>query len=249
MDKLVKIVRKYLTSQPHFEDGFEYQFVSVELDEVIVNCVVNVILPKKGQSFLVEKFSHDIQNIMLFVSQMIGEKIQYNVKILVDGKPEPNDGLYISPKDLNEIIRRINENIKYVMVSNSDEKNKVGANISFRFPKIGRFYLLDSYQYIDIFFEYNLQNIKVNNEPVELNLRKIDNFADTFNEELQYSDSFKDKLINIMYNILEPTLKNEDLEIYINPQYWIGSVEGIETSGDGSKIEYGFSDDMFIQTS
>jgi hypothetical protein len=112
MDKLVKIVRKYLTSQPHFEDGFEYQFVSVELDEVIVNCVVNVILPKKGQSFLVEKFSHDIQNIMLFVSQMIGEKIQYNVKILVDGKPEPNDGLYISPKDLNEIIRRINENIK-----------------------------------------------------------------------------------------------------------------------------------------
>jgi hypothetical protein len=52
-----------------------------------------------------------------------------------------------------------------------------------------------------------------------------------------------------MYNILEPTLKNEDLEIYINPQYWIGSVEGIETSGDGSKIEYGFSDDMFIQTS
>jgi hypothetical protein len=49
---------------------------------------------------------------MLFVSQMIGEKIQYNVKILVDGKPEPNDGLYISPKDLNEIIRRINENIK-----------------------------------------------------------------------------------------------------------------------------------------
>jgi hypothetical protein len=249
VDRLIKLIRKYLESQPHVEDGFEYQFVSVELDDFIVDCTVNVILPKKGQSFLVEKFAHDIENIMLFVSQLIGEKITYSVKILVEGKLVPNNGLYINPEDSDEIIRRINENIKYVMVSNSNERNKVGANISFSRTRRGEFYSLDSYQYIDIFLVYKLQNIKVNNEPVEINLRKIDVFADVFNQKLQDEDSFKNKLIEILYQILEPSLKNEDVEIYINPQYWIVSVEGIETDGDGETIERGFSDDMFIQTS
>lgn len=249
MDNVIKVIRRYLTSQPHFEDGFEYQFVSVELDVVIVNCVVNVILPKKGQSFLVEKFAQDIENIMLFVSQIVGEQISYLAKILVEGKPVPNDGVYINPEDSDEIIRRVNENIKYVVVSNSNEKINVGANISFSRPKRGEFYLLDSYQYIDIFLDYKLQNIKVNDEPAEVNLRKIDIFADVFNQKLQDEDSFKDKLIEILYQILEPSLKNEDMEVYINPQYWITSVEGIETTGDGGTNERGFSDDMFIQTS
>ena len=33
MSNLSKIAKKVLMSQPFFEDGYEYQFVKVELDE------------------------------------------------------------------------------------------------------------------------------------------------------------------------------------------------------------------------
>jgi hypothetical protein len=249
MERIFKIVKKFLLSQPYVIDGFEYQFISVELDDVIIDFTVNVILPKKGQSFLVEKFNHDIENIMENISKYVGESVVYMQHILIEGKPVPDSGIYINPEDSVEIIRRINENIKYVMVSNSNEKINVGANISFSPTKRGEFYSLDSYQYIDIYLDYKLQNIKVNDEPAEVNLRKIDVFADVFNQKLQDEDSFKDKLTEILYQILEPSLKNEDMEIYINPQYWITSVEGIETDGDDWTNKRGFSDDMFIQTS
>ena len=47
-----------------FVDGFEYQFISVEpYEDWAIEITVNVLLPKKGQSYVVEKFSYDIYNI------------------------------------------------------------------------------------------------------------------------------------------------------------------------------------------
>jgi hypothetical protein len=65
MSNIIKIVKKFLMSQPFFEDGFEYQFISVEPDsDLAIKFTVNVILPKRGQSFVVEKFSYDIDVII-----------------------------------------------------------------------------------------------------------------------------------------------------------------------------------------
>jgi hypothetical protein len=82
MERIFKIVKKFLLSQPYYEDGFEYQFVSVELDDVIIDFTVNVVLPKKEQSFTVEKFSYDIANIMENISKYVGEQIVYMEHIL-----------------------------------------------------------------------------------------------------------------------------------------------------------------------
>ena len=112
MERIFKIVKKFLLSQPYYEDGFEYQFVSVELDDVIIDFTVNVVLPKKGQSFVVEKFSYDITNIMENISKYVGEQIVYIEHILIDGKPAPKGGVYINPEDCDEIIRSLNENVK-----------------------------------------------------------------------------------------------------------------------------------------
>ena len=54
-------------SQQFIVDGFEYQFISVEpeggIDQDNIQFTVNVLLPKKGQSYLTEKFSRDILDI------------------------------------------------------------------------------------------------------------------------------------------------------------------------------------------
>ena len=105
MSRNVSIVKKFLMSQPFFEDGFEYQFISVEPDsDWAIKFTVNVLLPKKGQSFVVEKFSYDIGTIIENASRYIGEGVSYTENILIEGKPIPENGMYINPEDCDEII-------------------------------------------------------------------------------------------------------------------------------------------------
>ena len=97
-----KIIKKILMSETFNVDGFEYQFISVEpYQDWGTNIVVNVVLPKKGQSFVVEKFSEDISHIIKRFSDYLGSVISYNEKILVDGRPVPKMGVYINKEDQN----------------------------------------------------------------------------------------------------------------------------------------------------
>jgi hypothetical protein len=250
MEKKFKIVKKHLLSQPFYKDDFEYQFVKVEVDDDFgVDLVVNVILPKKGQSFIVEKFSFDIENIMVNISKYFGENIPYMEHILVDGRPVQKNGIYINPEDSKEIIKSLNENVKEVTLSNNKDISAVESKISFRPQKSGRFYSTDNYHYVSIHLDYNLSNLRFNGEPVNVNIKKLDEFADVFNEKLQDSDRFRDKLQEIIHLILEPSLKMEQIEVYINVEFWIDRVDGMEVNANGVIDETNFSGDMFTQTS
>lgn len=247
MERIFKIVRKFLLSQPYYEDGFEYQFVSVELDDVIIDFTVNVVLPKKGQSFVVEKFSYDIANIMENISKYVGEQIVYMEHILIDGKPAPKG--YINPEDCDEIIRSLNENVKKVTLSNHNDVSYVESGISFRPQKRGKFYSMQDYHYINIYLDYNLSNLIYNDEPVNLNMKKIDEFAEVFNGKLQNSDRFRDKLQDVIYRVLNPTIKIEDIEVYIDANFWIDKVDGMETHDSGGSTMRDFTPEMFTLVS
>lgn len=249
MGNIAKIAKKFLMSQPFHNDGFDYQFISVEDDLYdAIKFTVNVLLPKKGQSFVVEKFSYDIRDIIENMSKFIGQGVSYSEKILVEGKESPD--IYINTEDCDEIIRALNENVKYVTVSNDKDVSSVRANISFsRNKEREKFYLLDAHQYIDIFLKYNISNFEYNDVPVNVNLKTIDEFAEVFNEKLQNSDSFRDKLQDIIYRVLEPSFHIEFLEVYFNAQYWIYKVEGIEVHSTGNSFTTDFSPEMFTQIS
>lgn len=251
MSNIIKFVKKFLMSEPFYEDGFEYQFISVEPDEdLAIKFIVNVILPKRGQSFVVNKFSDDISDIIENASKYIGNGISYRERILVEGKPFPEEGLYINDEDCDEIIRALNENVKYVRVSNDRDISSVRANISFsRNKERKKFYLMDAHQFIDIFLKYNISNFEYNDVPVNVNLKTIDDFAEVFNEKLQNSDMFRDKLQDIIYRVLEPSFHIEFLEVYYNAQYWIDKVEGIEVHSTGNSFTTDFTPEMFNQTS
>jgi hypothetical protein len=251
MGNIVKIAKKFLMSGPFYNDGFEYQFISVEDDLYdAIKFTVNVLLPKKGQSFVVEKFSYDIADIIENMSKFIGQGVSYSENIIVEGRTSPEEGLYLNDEDCDEIIRALNENVKYVEVSNNKDVSSVRANISFsRNKERKKFYLMDSHQYIDIFLKYNISNFEYNDVPVNVNLKTIDEFAEVFNEKLQNSDRFRDKLQDIIYRVLEPSLQIEYLEVYYNAQYWIDKVEGIEVHSTGNSFTTDFTPEMFNQTS
>jgi len=251
MNRTASIVKKFLMSQPFFEDGFEYQFISVEPDsDWAIKFTVNVLLPKKGQSFVVEKFSYDIGIIIENASRYIGEGISYTENILVEGRPIPEYGVYINEEDCDEIIRSLNENVKQVTLSNDKDVSDVRAKISI-YPNKERnkFYLMDAHQYIDFFLIYDIGRIEYNNTPVRISEKMFDDFGDVFNEKLQNSSRFRDELQDIIYRVLEPSIKIEDLEVYINAQYWINKIDGMESLSKGNSYKTEFIPEMFIQTS
>ena len=249
MNQILKFAKKFLMSEPFYNDGFEYQIISVEDDSYnAIKFTVNVLLPKKGQSFVVEKFSYDIRDIIEDMSKFLGQGVSYSEKILVEGKEAPK--LYINPEDCDEIIKALNENVKHVVMSNDRDVSSVRTNISFSPNKDrDKFYLIDDHQYIDIFLKYSISNFEYNDVPVNVNLKKIDEFAEVFNEKLQNSERFRMKLDDIIYRVLEPSFHIEFIEVYYNAQYWINKVDGIEVHSTGSGYTTDFSEDMFTQTS
>jgi hypothetical protein len=249
MNQILKFAKKFLMSEPFYNDGFEYQIISVEDDSYnAIKFTVNVLLPKKGQSFVVEKFSYDIRDIIEDMSKFLGQGVSYSEKILVEGKEAPK--LYINPEDCDEIIKALNENVKHVVMSNDRDVSSVRTNISFSPNKDrDKFYLIDDHQYIDIFLKYSISNFEYNDVPVNVNLKKIDEFAEVFNEKLQNSERFRMKLDDIIYRVLEPSFHIEFIEVYYNAQYWINKVDGIEVHSTGNSYTTDFSEDMFTQTS
>jgi hypothetical protein len=108
---------------------------------------------------------------------------------------------------------------------------------------------MDSHQYIDFYLKYDIGRIEYNNAPVRINQKMFDSFGEVFNEKLQDSSRFRDGLQDIIYRVLEPSIKIQDIEVYINAQYWIDKIDGMEVLVDGNSTIYEFIPEMFIEIS
>jgi hypothetical protein len=77
----------------------------------------------------------------------------------------------------------------------------------------------------------------------------FDKFGEVFNDKLQDSTRFRDNLQDIIYRVLEPSIKIEDIEVYINVQYWMNKIDGMKVFVDGFNAGYDFTPEMFIEIS
>ena len=245
-----KIIKKILMSETFNVDGFEYQFISVEpYQDWGTNIVVNVVLPKKGQSFVVEKFSEDISHIIERFSTYLGSVISYNEKILVDGRPVPKMGVYINKEDQNEIINALNGNMSNFTINNGNVyKDKIVDLIkikgSLKWKKAKKFY--DHYESIDFYFYYDVSNVIVNDGKLNINPGEIDKFATVLNDMLQDNHNFRDEIIDNIYMVLDHTTKIEHLDanVYYNAHYYLDRINGKK-----SELKYnnlGFDSSMFV---
>jgi hypothetical protein len=246
MNNLIKFTKKFLMSEPFIVDGFEYQFISVEpYEDFGIEITVNVILPKKGQSYVIEKFSYDVYHILENMNQYYGTTISYQEVILVDGKPTPEKGVYINEEDQDEIINALNgdmSNFSITHMSSDYGTYKVRGGLSWE--KIDRkFYEVN--EEIDFYFYYDVSDVVVNNGELSVNPTKIDEFASTLNDRLQDNDQFRDKIQDNIYRVLEPSVKIENLEVYFNANYFLKRINGKEY--EPTAPEMGFKRRMFIE--
>ena len=244
MNNLIKFTKKFLMSEPFIVDGFEYQFISVEpYEDFGIEITVNVILPKKGQSYVIEKFSYDVYHILENMNQYYGTTISYQEVILVEGQL-PKRRVYINEEDQNEIINSLNANMSdFSIISLSGDYDTFRIKGSLDWERADRkFYEVN--EEIDFYFYYNVSNVIVNNGELNINPSQINEFASVLNDKLQDSDQFRDKVIDNIYRVLEPSVQIENLEVYFNANYFLKRIHGKEY--EPKSPEMGFKSRMFI---
>ena len=243
MSNISKIAKKVLMSQSFFEDGYEYQFVSVEEDKEFdgaFNLTINVILPKKGQSYCTAIFSNHIHKILNNLWGYIGESFSYSENILVDGEEPVKDGVYISPEKESMVLSAMRKKIKRAEIKT--KKNYLSFDIFWN--KTDKdFYRLDDV-YIDFYFFIQLSNFEINGKRVTPSMKLSDEIAGIVSDELYDSDSFRSKVDDILYTVLtdEIDLRNID-DLYLQGMWYVTKVDGWEVFPRyrGNEI----SDEMF----
>jgi hypothetical protein len=228
MSNLSKIAKKVLMSQSFFEDGYEYQFVKVELDEdnLSFNITVNVILPKKGQSYATAVFSNGIYKILDNIWGYIGSSFSYSEHILVDGEEPVKSGIYISPEKQNQLLFEIRKRIKRADII-TNNKNVLSFDVHWiRNDK--EFYRFHDV-YVHFYFFIDLSNFKLNDKRVIPNLEFADEIAGVVSDNLYDDDSFRSRVDDVMYSVMKDEIDLHNIDdMYLEGLWHVRKLDGME---------------------
>ena len=236
-----KIIKKVLLNQSFFEEGYEYQFIGVEIGEdgVSYNLTINVILPKKSQSYVITVFSYHIHMILSNLWKYINDSFSYSEQILIDGKEPIKGGVYISREKQDKILTNLRNQVNSADIKLKN--NYLSFNISWN-PQSEKSYTLDDV-YIDFYYYIGLSNFKIGDKKVIPNLEYANKIAGVISDSLFDDDNFKNKVDDIIYTTMrdEVDLTKID-EVYFNGVWRIIKIDGWEVS---SEFGYNIDDNSF----
>jgi hypothetical protein len=221
---LQKIVKKMLMEEPFNINGYIYDFLSIELDEGgwAYDIVVNVILPEKGQSYATPVFSEKIHEILVNIWKYVGTSFSYSEKILVNGKPPKNEGLFISREKQREFLSTIRKEFPRVKL-----KTAIG-NLEFNvvWKPSEKFYSLSDV-YIDFNLNIEISNFKLNGEDAKPNLDIASDVSGAILNVMYDSDSLRDKLNNVVYDVMSDEIDIIGAnDLYYQVLFYISKVDG-----------------------
>jgi hypothetical protein len=243
MNKELKLVRRVLIGNSFNKDGYEYRFLSIEPDdrELAYNIVVDVTLPKKGQSYTTPIFSGHIHDILSNIWKYIGTSFSYSEKILVDGEEPASSGVYISPKKQKEVFFTMVREIDHVKI-----KTDIG-NLSFdvSWKPMEKFYSLDDV-YLDFRFNIGISNFILDGTYVKPNLKMADDVAGAILNVMYDTDYLRDEINNVIYDVMADEIDVTGVDdLYYQVLFYIYKIDGFEVNGRYSNY-YDLESDMFI---
>jgi len=243
MNKELRLIRRVLIGNSFNKDGYEYRFLSIDPDdrELAYNIVVDVTLPKKGQSYATPVFSGHIHDILSNIWKYIGTSFSYSEKILVDGEDSVKGGVYISPKKQKEVFFTMVREIDHVKI-----KTDLG-NLSFdvSWKPMEKFYSLDDV-YLDFNFTIQISKFILDGAYVKPNLKMADDVAGTILNVMYDTDYLRDEINNVIYDVMADEIdvtKVDDL--YYQVLFYISKIDGFEVNGRYSNY-YDLEPNMFI---
>jgi len=242
IDKELKIFRKVLIDHSFNKDGYEYHFLSIELDEKgwAYNIVVNVVLPVKGQSYATPVFSGHIHDILSNIWKYVGSQFSYSEKILVDGKEPSSKGLFISTEKQREVLSTMRKEVNEVTL-----KTAIGPlTFDVYWKPNEKFYSLEDV-YIDFDFDIEIKNFMLDSHYVVPNLKNADEVAGAITNVMYDTDYLRDELNNIIYEVMENEMNITNIDdLYYQVRFYITKIDGFEVSGRWGN-HYDLEPDMF----
>jgi len=243
IDKELKIFRKVLIDHSFNKDGYEYHFLSIELDEKgwAYNIVVNVVLPVKGQSYATPVFSGHIHDILSNIWKYVGSQFSYSEKILVDGKEPSSKGLFISTEKQREVLSTMRKEVNEVTL-----KTAIGPlTFDVYWKPNEKFYSLEDV-YIDFDFDIEIKNFMLDSHYVVPNLKNADEVAGAITNVMYDTDYLRDELNNIIYEVMENEMNITNIDdLYYQVRFYITKIDGFETKGRWGN-HFDLEPDMFI---
>jgi hypothetical protein len=241
-DSELKIFRKVLMEHSFNKDGFEYHFLSIELDEKgwSFDIIVNVVLPVKGQSYATPVFSAHIHDILSNIWKYVGTSFSYSEKILVDGKEPVNRGVFISTEKQREVLFAMRKEIK-----NAKVWTAIGwLTFDVYWKPMEEFYELDDV-YIDFNFNIEISNFTLDGKYAKPNLEIADDVAGAILNIMYDSDNLREEINNVIYDAMgdEIDIMNID-DLYYQGRFFIVTMDGFEVEGRYSNY-YDLEPEMF----
>ena len=243
MSSELKLIRRVLIGNSFNKDGYEYRFLSIEPDQKgwAYDIVVDVTLPKKGQSYATPVFSGHIHDILSNIWKYIGTSFSYSEKILVDGKEPVNRGLFISTEKQKEVLVAMRNELKEVTIWTA-----IG-NLTFDvyWRPMREFYYLDDV-YIDFDFDIEIKNFLLDSHYVVPNLDIADDVAGAILNVMYDSESLREEMNNVLYDVMSNEIDITSIDdLYYQARFYITKIDGFEVNkkwGD----HYDLEDGMFI---
>ena len=219
--KELNFVRKYLQNDKFDVDGYKYVFLKVDVDsEDKFKFFVNVELPKSGQSYVERKLQEDIDSIMYTLFQYLGDKFDWTCNILVDGMPPKK--IYITEEKKEEFIEMINKKVRSMVI----DKDDYMLGFKLEWTPTNNFYSY-SEPFINLQLDLEVSDFDYNGKSVTPNKKFIPVLRRYLNETLWDSESFKNALLNVGYDVLEKDLGIDSTDdLYIEVDFWINKING-----------------------
>ena len=165
-----KLINKLLVGKTIKKNAFSYEFISSSInsyDYDRVDIKINVITPKKGQSYFKGIFIKDVKEIISKIETFIGKKL-YNLYFYVDG--EKCEDVFISNEDEKKIFENLS---KIDQINIFDNNIRFKSKVSFKKPSNYPWYQ-NSQEGPEISFNYDIYDIRVNGEIPGPNFGKDD---------------------------------------------------------------------------
>ena len=243
MSKELNLIRRVLMGNSFNKDGYEYRFLSIDSDEKgwAYDIVVDVTLPKKGQSYATPVFSGHIHDILSNIWKYIGTSFSYSEKILVDGEEPVKGNVYISPKKQKEVYSTMVREIDHVKIKTSI--GNLSFDVSWRPSE--KFYSLDDV-YLDFNFDIQISKFILDGHYAKPNLKIADDVAGAILNIMYDTDYLRDEMNNVIYDVMADEIDITKIDdLYYQVLFYITKIDGFEV-GERFGNHYDLEPDMFI---
>ena len=232
MEETFKLITKYLQRKKWEYDGTQYVFRTAEPNDSFLQCLVDCVLPKKGQSYARLKFGYDLQRILENIYDMFGEKIAFEVEFFVDGNVA--EEVYLSDETKKRIRQELKE-LYWFKIQTAGFDTSFSCELKV-FPSFVRKPYVDNES---VTFNFFIDIFNLTYKDKRVTLKDSDyNQGKSWIEDVMWDHDFATDVSDYFYTACEPEFKfGSTDDLFINATGRIRKIDGVE-KGNGKWTLY-----------